>query len=194
MRTGVCVRRRHRNPLLRRSDIVETWTALVVAVLLVVGAPLLGTVAAVRSDGHARAVAAEQRAERHRVGALVTGRASEAPASSEDGGRQSFRATVRWTARNGTTRDATARVPADTRAGDTVGIWVDSRDRRVPPPAGDTEILEHTVTVGAFTTLGTALVVVAGHRAVRGAAMRRRLAEWDRAWARTEPRWTHRRT
>ncbi|NSL42795.1 hypothetical protein HO151_00845, partial [Streptomyces sp. 8P21H-1] len=36
------VRKQRHNPLRRRSDVVEAWTALVVAVLLCAGAPLAG--------------------------------------------------------------------------------------------------------------------------------------------------------
>lgn len=40
MRTRVHGWRWRRNPLRRHSDVVEAWTALIVAVLLLVGAPL----------------------------------------------------------------------------------------------------------------------------------------------------------
>ncbi|MFB8247002.1 hypothetical protein ACFC5X_18420 [Streptomyces sp. NPDC055952] len=36
------------------------------------------------------------------------------------------------------------------------------------------------------------LLVLLGHFAVRRIALRRRPAEWERARARIEPRWTHR--
>ena len=36
-------------------------------------------------------------------------------------------------------------------------------------------------------------LILFGHTVVRHAAMRRRLAEWDHEWARTEPAWTGRR-
>ncbi|MGQ4333511.1 hypothetical protein [Streptomyces hayashii] len=45
MRSGVRGWRRRDNPLRRRSDVVEAWTALVVATLLLVVAPLAGALA-----------------------------------------------------------------------------------------------------------------------------------------------------
>lgn len=46
MRTRMWGRRLRRNPLRRRSDVVEAWTVLAVAVLLLLGAPLLGAATA----------------------------------------------------------------------------------------------------------------------------------------------------
>ncbi|MYR43010.1 DUF3592 domain-containing protein [Streptomyces sp. SID5910] len=192
MRTRVRGWRWRRNPLRRRSDVVEAWTALVVAVLLIVGAPLLGAVAAVTAQGQAQKVAAQQRAERHRVQATVVDRTPASLSSVQTGG-QTYQATVRWTTPGGDTRTTTSRVPAGARPGDVIGVWLDTRGRSVPPPAGDAAVWEHTVTVGAFTTLGAALTVLLGHCVVHRTALRRRMGEWERDWARTEPQWTHRR-
>lgn len=191
MRTPV--RGLRRSPLRRRSDVVEAWTVLVVAVLLLVGAPLLGAATAWWGHGRAQAVAAEQRAQRHRVPASVVGTTPDALPSVQAGGQHSFRATVRWSTPDGTAKSTTARVPANTRHGDTVDIWLDARGRSAPAPADDAAIRQRGITIGALTTLGAALAVLLAHRAVRRAALRHRLAEWDRDWALTEPRWTRRR-
>ncbi|WP_077800772.1 DUF3592 domain-containing protein [Streptomyces sp. JHA26] len=192
MRTRVRGWRWRRNPLRRRSDVVEAWTALVVAVLLCVGAPLAGVSAALWAQGQAQRIAAQQRAERHRVHATVVDRTPDSVASAQTGG-QSYRVVVRWTTPGGDTRTATSRVPAGARQGDVVTVWLDSRGRSVPPPTGGSAVLEHTVTVGAFATLGAALTVLVGHSLGQRAALRRRMAEWERDWACTEPQWTHRR-
>ncbi|AKZ54082.1 putative integral membrane protein [Streptomyces ambofaciens ATCC 23877] len=193
MRTRMWGRRLRRNPLRRRSDVVEAWTVLAVAVLLLLGAPLLGAATAWWSHGEARATAAEQQAERHRVRAAVVGTAPDALPSVQTGGEYSYRATVRWSTPDGDERSTTARVPAGTRHGDTVEVWLDSRGRGVPPPVADAAVWQHSVTIGACTTLGTALTVLLAHCAVRKVALRHRMAEWERDWALTEPRWTHRR-
>ncbi|MEV7793463.1 hypothetical protein [Streptomyces sp. NPDC087512] len=193
MRTRVRGWRWRRNPLRRRSDLVEAWTLLVVAVLLVVGAPLLGAMSASWAEGQARATVAQQRADRHRVHATVVSRAAEAVPSVEGGGQQAYRVTVRWTPPGGGARTTSALVPAGTRTGQVIDMWLDDRGRSVPPPAGDTAIWQNTVTVGACTSLGAACTVLAAHCAVRRTAQRRRMAEWERDWERTEPQWTHRR-
>ncbi|PZT70117.1 hypothetical protein DN402_31085 [Streptomyces sp. SW4] len=193
MRTRVRGWRWRRNPLRRRSDVVEAWTVLAVAVLLFVGAPLLGLAAAWWAHDEARAVAAEQRADRRQVRAEVVGRTPDTLPSVQSGGQYTYRATVRWTEPDGAERTTAARVPADARRGETVAVWLDSRGRNVPPPADTTTVWQHTLTIGVCTTAGTVLVVLAGRGAVRRVALRHRMAEWDRAWARVEPQWTHRR-
>ena len=193
MRTRVRGWRWRRNPLRRRSDVVEAWTTVVVALLLVVGAPLLGAATAWWGYGQAQAIVAEQRAERHRVRATVVDRTPGSLPTGQLGGQQSYRATVHWKTADGTEKSTTARVPAGARDGDTVGVWLDSHGQSVPPPSDGTEIWQHSATVGSFTALGTALTVLLAHRAVRAVTLRRRMAEWDRDWALTEPQWTHRR-
>ncbi|MFD5480511.1 Rv1733c family protein [Streptomyces hawaiiensis] len=193
MRTRVRGWRWRRSPLRRRSDVVEAWTVLVVAVLIIVAAPLAGTAAARWAHDEARSVSMEQRAERHRVRAEVVGRNGASLPSVQAGGQHAYRATVRWTEPGEGTRTATARVPADTRQGETVDVWFDDRGRSVLPPVDESAVWQHTLTIGTCAAGGAVLVVLFGHFLVRRVALRRRLAEWDRAWARTEPQWTHRR-
>ncbi|MGA5895919.1 hypothetical protein [Streptomyces venetus] len=193
MRTRVRGWRWRRSPLRRRSDVVEAWTVLVVAVLILVGAPLAGAAAAWWAHGEARSVSMEQRAERHRVRAEVVGRKGDALPSVQAGGQQAFRATVRWTEPGEGTRTATARVPAGTRPGEVVHVWFDSQGRNVTPPVDGTGVWQHTLTIGTCATGGAVLAVLLIQSVVRRVALRRRLAEWERAWARTEPQWTHRR-
>ncbi|MDG9719666.1 hypothetical protein [Streptomyces sp. DH24] len=195
MRTRVRGWRRRPNPLRRRSDVVEAWTVLAVAVLLFVGAPLVGAFTAWWAHGEARALAAEQRDDRRLIRAEVVGRAAASGSlpSVQTGTQYSYRATVRWTEPGEALRTATARVPSSTRAGEKVDVWLDSRGRNVPPPVDGAAVWQHAITFGVCSAGGTAAVVLCAHWAVRQAAMRHRLAEWEEAWARTEPQWTHRR-
>ncbi|GAA2423217.1 Rv1733c family protein [Streptomyces coeruleofuscus] len=192
MRTRVRGWRWRRSPLRRRSDVVEAWTVLVVAVLILVGAPVVGAAAAWWAHGEARSVSAEQQAERHRVRAEVVGRKDESLPSVQAGGQHAYRATVRWTEPGEGTRTTTARVPGDTRPGEVVDVWFDSRGRSVTPPVDGTGVWQHTLTMGTCAAVGEVLVVLLAHSAVRRVALRRRLAEWEREWARTEPEWTRR--
>jgi hypothetical protein len=182
--------RRRRDPLLRRSDVVEAWTVPAVAGLVCVGASLVGTAAARWARGEAAAGAAQQRAERHRVRAEVVERAAGALPSSRSGAR---RATVRRPEPGGGRHTADARVPADARRGDAVHVWPDSRGRGVAPPVDGSSVGQHSIGTGVCAAGGAAAVVLLAHRtAPRRVAPRRRLAERERAWARTEPRWTRR--
>nr|WSZ19827.1 hypothetical protein OH837_44265 [Streptomyces canus] len=193
MRTRVRGWRWRRNPLRRRSDVVEAWTALAVAALMLLGAPLVGVVVGWWAHDDARAVAAAQRSERHRVRAEVVGRVPDSLPSVQGGRERSYRVTVRWTEAGGAAKTATARVPSGTDQGDNVDVWFDSRGRSVAPPPDDTAVWQHTVTMGACGAGATIAVLVLGHSLVRGAATRHRLAEWERDWALTEPQWTRRR-
>ncbi|MFJ9243509.1 hypothetical protein [Streptomyces sp. NPDC101776] len=193
MRTRVRSRRRRHNPLRRRSDVVETWTALVVTVLLFVGAPLAGAAAGLWAHDQARTIAATQRADRHRVHALVIGNPPAGLTSVEGTGSQTFPVAVRWTDPGKGPRTATAEVPVDTARGDTVDVWLDAKSRVVSSPVGQVAVWQHTLTIGVWTAggvIGTALLTSAVTRRV---ALRHRLAEWERDWALTEPEWTRRR-
>jgi hypothetical protein len=63
----------------------------------------------------------------------------------------------------------------------------------VPPPADGSAVRQHALAMGMCAAGGAVLLVLLAHGVVRRVALSRRLAEWERAWARTEPEWTHRR-
>ncbi|MGW3204172.1 Rv1733c family protein [Streptomyces sp. NPDC001135] len=190
MRTRVRGWRWRRNPLRRHSDLVEAWTVLIVTVLLFVVAPLAGVAAGLRAHDEARTLAAAQRAERHQVRALVIGDPPARVSGTQGDREHPYRAELRWTEPGKGARTAWARVPAGTRTGDTVAVWFDARGRNVAPPADDAAVWQHAVTVGVCAAGGAAAVVLLGHAVERRIALRHRLAEWEREWARTGPRWT----
>ncbi|MER7572621.1 hypothetical protein [Streptomyces sp. NPDC126514] len=191
MRTQAPGRRRRDNPLRRRSDVVEAWAVAVVAVLVFVAAPLAGVAAGWWAHDDARATAAAQRAERHRIRAEVTGRdPGSFPAVQSTGRKQ--RVTVRWTGPDGTPRTDTALVPAGTHPGERVDVWLDSAGRSVPPPTTEATVWQHTVTIGVCATAAAAGLALLGHALFRRASLARRLTEWEREWARIEPQWSRR--
>ncbi|MEV0634684.1 hypothetical protein AB0I77_06870 [Streptomyces sp. NPDC050619] len=193
MRTRVRGWRWRRNPLRRRSDVIEAWTVLAVAVLLFVGAPVVGAIAAWWAHDEAHAIATTQRADRERVRAEVVSKTPGTRTTVLSGRDHTYRATVRWTEPGSGQRTATAPVPAGTRQGDLVDVWFDSRGRSVPPPPDETAVWQHTLTMGVCAAGAAVAVVLLGRSVVRGAATRRRMAEWERDWALTEPQWTRRR-
>ena len=192
MRTRVRGWRWRRNPLRRRSDVVEAWTALTVAVLLFVGAPLAGALVGWWAHDEARSVAAAQRAERRQVRAEVVGKTPATLPTTQSGREHPYRVDVRWSDPVTGTHTATARVPSGTRHGDTVKVWFDSEGRPVAPPPGVSEIWQHTVSLGICAAGGTLALALLGGTLIRHTAHRNRLLEWERAWARTEPEWTRR--
>ncbi|RPE37828.1 hypothetical protein EDD90_0691 [Streptomyces sp. Ag109_O5-1] len=191
MRTRMRGWRWRQNPLRRSSDVVEAWTALVVAVLLCVGAPLAGALVGLWAHDQARAVATVERAERHRVRAVVVGSIPEQLPSVQGGDREhAYQVDVRWSEPGKGARTAPARVPAGTRTGDVVDVWFDRQGHGVAPPPTEVAVWQHAVTVGICGASGAAAVVLLGHGVVRRVALRHRLAEWEQEWARTGPDWT----
>ncbi|MEU1129076.1 hypothetical protein ABZ383_04310, partial [Streptomyces sp. NPDC005900] len=67
------------NPLRRRTDLAEAWLALAALVLIVVAAPLVGTLAAGVSRGALLGSVREQRETRHAVVAAVLRRVPAPP-------------------------------------------------------------------------------------------------------------------
>ncbi|MET9562151.1 Rv1733c family protein [Streptomyces tauricus] len=193
-RARVIGRRWRHNPLCRRTDVVEAWTALVVSVVLWTGAPLAGLAAGWWAYDGARSTAAEQRAERHRVLAEVVG-GSHASAPRGEGDRRPVeRVDVRWSEPGERARTGVTRVPAGAEAGDRTYIWLDREDRIVPAPTSGTVVWQHALAVGACAAGVAVAGVLALHALIRRVAARRRLAEWEREWARTGPEWTRHRT
>ncbi|WCD94740.1 hypothetical protein PGH47_03400 [Streptomyces sp. HUAS 31] len=193
MRSQVHGWRLRSSPLRRRSDVMEAWTLVAVAVLLLVVAPLTGVAAAWWAHGDARAMVREQREDLRLVRAEVVERASRTAPLAQSARQPTAKATVRWTDPQQGPRTAVARVPPGTGTGEKVDVWLDSRGHSVTPPPGTAAVWQNTVTIGVCTTGAAVAVILFGHTVVRHASMRRRLSEWDQAWARTEPAWTGRR-
>ncbi|MDX2698025.1 hypothetical protein Sipo8835_23695 [Streptomyces ipomoeae] len=182
-----------RNELRRRSDVIEAWMVLVVAFLLIVGAPAVGVAVGVWAHGNARAHAATERAERDRVSAVIV---EDAPASvpSAGGDTQPLHwVRAHWTEPDGDSRTGRAQVPAGTKRGDRADVWLDVSGRSVKAPPTDTAVWQHALSMGTCATGGVIVLVLAAHFTVRRVAIRHRLAEWEEEWAHTGPDWGHRR-
>lgn len=181
------------NPLRRRSDVVEAWTVLCVVLLLALGAPAAGAVAGLRAHADAAARAAAQRATLDRVSAVIVEKAPASVPSAHDDKQPAYWVRARWTEPDGGSRTGEARVPAGTERGDRADVWLDDAGRSVQPPPTDTAVWQHALAMGTCATGGVVGVVLLGHVVVRRVAVRHRLAEWEREWARTGPDWGHHR-
>ncbi|MFF6785130.1 hypothetical protein [Streptomyces sp. NPDC012510] len=193
MRGQVFGWRWRRNPLRRRSDVVEAWTVLLVLFLLVLGAPAAGVAVGWWAHGDARAHAVAERAALDLVSAVVVEDAPDAAPTAHGDKQPQYWVQARWTEPDGGSRTGEARVQAGTERGDRADVWLDSAGRSVPAPPTDTAVWQHALAMGTWTTGGVVAVVLLGHFAVRRVATRHRLAEWEREWARTGPEWRHRR-
>ncbi|MER6126036.1 hypothetical protein ABT173_26100 [Streptomyces sp. NPDC001795] len=173
-----------RNPLRRRSDALEAWVVLAVWAVTVVGGLLTG-VAATHSveSGLAR-----ERAEWRPVVALLTEDAPKATAATAAGAERVW-AKVRWTGSDGSSHAGQARVAAGTRTGAAVTVWTDRDGFLVTQPAGESEAQIRAAMVGVLVGMSVAAIPFVGGRIIRERLERRRMAQWDEAWAWFGPMW-----
>jgi len=178
------------NPLRRRTDKIATFVAAQLLLVFLVGAPLL----AIAAYGWAgRVGAAEQRAERswREVPAVLM--KSVPSANSFASGLFGYAwVPARWFGPHGQARSGNIAVEVGLAAGRTVPIWVDAAGRPTDAPLTHRAVQARAATVAAVATL--ALVIVLSFLAWAGRKLldRRRLADWELAWAIVGPKWTKR--
>ncbi|MEV0488220.1 hypothetical protein AB0I69_47435 [Streptomyces sp. NPDC050508] len=173
------------NPLRRRSYLVEAWLLLAAWVLAVVAAVGVGAWTALAVERHVDAL----RAERHPVPAVLVEDAVRTVGTSD--GSDNYRATVRWTAADGTKRTGLAHVDSDSKAGATTHVWLDAQGRLVPTPAGPAQARLEGVVLAVWTAVSAGGAVLLVGRGMSWRLERRRLDQWDAEWARVGPQWGH---
>ncbi|MGI5452258.1 Rv1733c family protein [Streptomyces sp. CA-249302] len=182
------------NPLRRASDLVEAWVALVALLLILVAAPVIGSlVGGVAQDALQQSVR-DQRAARHVVTATVVRKLDRSPLDTdpETSSSRDLRSRVLadWTAPDGTTRHGTAL--ADLKSphhGDHFRIWTDAHGRLVARPLDSATATTHAVLAGLGAAMITAGFVEGARRMIVWRMVRRRYARWDQAWDKAGPDW-----
>jgi len=178
------------NPLRRRTDRVATFLAAQLLLVVLVGVPLV----AIAAYGWAgRIGAAEQRAERSwREVPAVLLKSVPAPNSFASGLFGYAWVPARWAAPNGRPRFGNIAVDVGVSAGRTVPIWVNAAGRPTDPPLTQRAVQARSATVAAVATLAALCVLSLLAWAGRALLDRRRLADWELAWAIVGPKWTKR--
>lgn len=175
--------RRRRNPLRRRSDVVEAWIVLVTCLVALLGGLLVGEAAGSATE---RGLLA-RRAAAHTVTAVLVENADGTSKVTTAGTDELVRAKVRWTAPDGSTRAGQTRVEPGSVAGTSVTVWIDRGGNlvRTPPTAVEAR-LQGTLT-GVLVAIGTGALVVGCGWLARLRLDRRRLRDWEAEWARVAP-------
>ncbi|MFE7762779.1 hypothetical protein [Streptomyces sp. NPDC057438] len=182
------------NPLRRTTDLVEAWLAFAALLLIVVAAPLVGTVAGTTAQGALQQSVRDQQQSRHRVTATVVKKVDGSPLdpdpeTSATRGRQS-RVVADWTGPDGTERRGTVlaglRAP---RPGDHFTLWTDRQGRTVGRPLDSTTATTHAVLAGFGSTVLAAGLVEGVRRLIVWRMVLRRYARWDQAWDKAGPDW-----
>lgn len=182
------------NPLRRATDLAEAWMALVGLLLILVVAPLIGSlVGSLAQDTLQRSVR-EQREARHLVTATVVRKLDRAvldPDPDTSSARDArSRVLADWTAPDGTAQHGPVTTILNTpRKGDHFTLWTDRHGRVVARPLDSATATTHAVLAGFGAALLAAGLVDTGRRLVLWRMVRRRYARWDRAWDRAGPDW-----
>ncbi|WP_405905289.1 MULTISPECIES: hypothetical protein [unclassified Streptomyces] len=186
MGTKAMLWRWRRNALRRRSDATEAWVVLVTGMAIAIGAPMTGAATAwTVQDALDR-----QRQDRHSTTAVLT---ANAPVVRAYVGGGTVRASVRWTAQDGTTRTGDAEVKTGLKAGDRATVWTDNRGALTGEPAGLAEVEARAGLSGAMAAGGVCAVLVTGGWVFRRRLDVHRAGEWEREWAEVGPQWARKR-
>ncbi|MEU1573432.1 hypothetical protein ABZ519_20175 [Streptomyces collinus] len=132
--------------------------------------------------------AERQRTERREVSAvLVEDAKDKAPARAA--GNTRVWPTVRWTAPDGSTRTDEARVPATSRAGDRVSVWIDTSGDLTAPPLTDGQARSHAAAGGLLIATGAGGIALAAVSVARFHLNQRRMRQWAVEWEHIDTRW-----
>jgi uncharacterized membrane protein YphA (DoxX/SURF4 family) len=179
------------NPLRRRTDVIEAWLVPAAFVVFLALSPLVAGLAAagVRADDLA---AQHVQQSWHPVSAVLL-RAAPGPEFADSGANTWTEwAPARWTV-GGRQYTANIPVPADSRAGSTQTVWLDSAGQ-VRVPAMTKPELSGAIGTGILLALAALAVVIAvAARVARSVLDRKRMASWGDAWLSVGPRWSHQR-
>jgi len=174
-----------RNPLRRRTDIVEAWIVLVVWTVIALGGTLVGLVTA-----HAAAESfAQLRRERHSVPAVLVEKKAQAVPTEEAASSQRVRAKVRWTASDGSTRTGWTLVSSGHRTGSKVVIWMDNQGRLAAEPPTVSAAAAEEALLGTGAALAFGGLTFAAGRLAQWRIDQGRYQQWGREWAQVGPQW-----
>jgi hypothetical protein len=178
------------NPLRRRTDRIATWLTVQFLVVALIGVPLVA-VAAFNWAG--RAGAAELRAERSwRVVPAVLLRSVPVTDSFAGGVFGYAWVPARWTAPDGRVRSGDIPVEVGLPAGRRVPMWVDATGMPTDVPLTHRAVEARAASAAAVASILLLLVLSCLACAGRWLLDRRRLADWELAWAIVGPQWTKR--
>jgi uncharacterized membrane protein YphA (DoxX/SURF4 family) len=180
---------RDRNPLRRRSDVLEAWLLPAAAVVFLALCPLVAGLTGmwVRADN-----AATQRAQQswQPVSAILL-RTAAGPEFT-DHGANAWTAwePARWTL-DGRQHTGSIPVTAGSVAGSTQTVWLDSHGRVHVPPLTQPQLGQAVDAAMLIAVCGLAVVVGILTVLARWILDRRRLAGWESGWLSVGPSWSH---
>ncbi|KKD07660.1 hypothetical protein [Streptomyces sp. WM6386] len=183
-RAKVRLWRWRRNPLRRRSDVIEAWIVLAGWMCALIVGLLAGLVAA---DAVERA-ADWQRAETRAVSAVLAEDTEDKVLARTVSDHRVW-ATVRWTAPDGSPHTDEARVPPGARVGSAVTVWTDKSGNLTSEPLTDGEAQLQAAFGGVLATAGASGAVWGVAWGSRLYLNRCRMQQWAAEWEHVGTRW-----
>ncbi|GAA4060123.1 Rv1733c family protein [Streptomyces shaanxiensis] len=182
------------NPLRRTTDLLEAWVALGALLLILVVAPLAGSLIGGLAQSTLQKSVREQRASRHLVTATVVRKAEgsqlDVDPEASTGRDLRTRVVADWTAPDGSAHRAAVMASLDSpQPGDRFTIWTDRQGRTVARPLDSATAATHAVLAGFGAALLAVGLVEGCRRLVVWRMVRRRYARWDQAWDKAGPDW-----
>lgn len=190
-----------RNPLRRSIDRVEAWIVVVIVVAFLLVVPATAWLAgrtAYTAGLHAEQI---ERLHRYRVHAVLLADAgsdtvTDAPvrgaAPTRAGTTTGVRTPARWTSADGGEHRGVILADERARAGQWVAVWTDARGDLTDPPQQRVQTWVNSIAAGSLAGVGALCLAGALRLIVRRTLDARRMAQWEEAWWRFEPRWTGR--
>ncbi|GAA3075083.1 hypothetical protein FHS39_002749 [Streptomyces olivoverticillatus] len=182
-----------RNPLRRRSDVLEAWAGVVAVVLMLVAGPVTGWTVGTLAHQALRETVREQRQHRHLVSATTVRSLADGIAETDHestAGREGYhRVVARWPGPDG--KEHTGAV-AVRQPGDGQGrfpLWTDDRGRVAGRPLDDASATVHATLAGAGAAVAVGWLLEAARRLTVRRITHRRYERWDRAWERAGHTW-----
>lgn len=182
------------NPLRRATDLAEAWLGLAALLLILLLAPVVGSlVGGVAQDSLQESVR-KQRESRHLVSATVTRALDRSPLEADPetstGREMRTRVLADWTAPDGTAQHGPVMANLkNPHSGDHFTLWTDTHGRIVARPLDTATATTHAVLAGFGAALLLMGLVEGGRRLIVWRMVRRRYARWDQAWDRAGPDW-----
>jgi hypothetical protein len=180
-----------RNPLRRGTDRIESAVRIAFLLAFLICGPMLAGVAGAATHASSVHQVAADRSWR-RVNAVLL-----ASSPRQFSGYSPMLTTWvrgRWRTPAGLARTGLVPVPAGSKAGSVVGIWVDRSGWATGHPPMTADLVGYRVAfaeIGAMAALAVGLLLLGC--VVRWYLNRRRMARWALEWAYIGPRWTTRR-
>ncbi|MEV5242968.1 hypothetical protein AB0K89_28225 [Streptomyces cinnamoneus] len=193
MRSTAFVWRWRRNPLRRRTDVIEAWAGVVAVVLMLLVGPAVGWITG--SLAHEALQEAVQVQHRHRH--LVSATAVRSVSGGSDGtdhessaGREGYRRVLaHWRGRDGRQHSGLVAVRQAARPGERFPLWTDDRGEVAGRPMDGATAGVHAALAGLGSAAAAAGLLEGVRRLFVWRLVQRRFARWDRAWHRAGHTW-----